>query len=136
LRSARRELDAASNARRWLASAIGSIEVGREGAVPFDGRPHDATFSTYLFSERGWFERDVVTLEVSGRGLHARSIRKVVVLAAGASSLDIDYLLEPGLDSKWVSQWVSPVSAPLALRLRLATGGRVDTMLFLVGPRG
>ncbi len=136
LRSARRELDTASNGRRWLASAIGSIEVGRDGDVPFDGGPHAATFSTYLLSERGWFERGVVTLEVSDSGLHARASRRTVILATGVSALDMDYLLEPGLDSKWVSRWASPVSAPLALRLRLAFGGRVDTMLFLVGPRG
>lgn len=136
LRSARRELDSASNGRRWLASAIGSIEVGREGDAPFDGRPHDATFSTYLLSERGWFERDLVTLEVAGGGLEARTSGRVVMLAPGATTLDLDYLLEPGLDSKWVSRWVSPVSAPLALRLRLGFDGRVDTMLFLVGPRG
>ena len=136
LRSARRDLDTASNSRRWLASAIGSIEVGRHGDVPFDGRPHEATFSTYLLSERGWLERDVVTLEVAAGGLMARTTRKAIMLAPEASSLDIDYLLEPGLGSKWVSRWVSPVSAPLVIRLRLALGGQVDTMLFLTGPRG
>ena len=55
-----------------------------------------------------------------------------------------DYLLEPGVESRWVREWVSPVSAPVAIRVRVTRGlgmgdeRRVvtDTLLFLIKERG
>jgi hypothetical protein len=48
-----------------------------------------------------------------------------------------DYLLEPGLNSQWASVWESPVSAPLAIRVRITQLDRIaDTLLLIVGPRG
>ena len=60
------------------------------------------------------------------------------------TDLEFDYLLEPGAESRWVKEWVSPVTAPVAIRLRVTTGresgdgGRVvtDTLLFLIKERG
>jgi prepilin-type N-terminal cleavage/methylation domain-containing protein len=136
LRAARIDLDSESNARRWLASAFGSLEVGREGGVAFEGKAGAVSFSTYLISERGWFERTAVTIEADEGLLRARSGRGTVELATGVSSLALDYLLEPGANSHWVSAWSSPVSAPLAVRMRVSRQSRVDTLLFLIGPRG
>ena len=52
-------------------------------------------------------------------------------------SVRFDYLLVPGADARWVMEWHSQVSAPLAVRVTLShTGGEVDTMLYLVKPRG
>jgi len=48
-----------------------------------------------------------------------------------------DYLLDYGAGARWVDEWVSPVSAPVAARLRLLhTGGRADTLLLHIGSRG
>ena len=73
-----------------------------------------------------------------------------LVAAAGADSLrlmddvayvELDYLLEPGADTRWVRAWTSPVSAQVAVRMRIARrlnagAGAVDTLLFLVKGRG
>jgi hypothetical protein len=64
-----------------------------------------------------------------------------VSLQREVAGLELDYLLEPGADTKWVREWVSPVSAPVAIRVRIAGCGRgyaagVDTLLFLVKERG
>jgi hypothetical protein len=63
-----------------------------------------------------------------------------VILREDVASLALDYLLEPGADTRWVRQWLSPVSAPVAVRLRLEIVGpgklSVDTLLFLIGERG
>ena len=58
--------------------------------------------------------------------------------------VEFDYLLEPGAESRWVREWVSPVSAPVAVRMRITkaengkweTGNAVDTLLFLIKERG
>ena len=60
------------------------------------------------------------------------------------TDLQFDYLLEPGAESRWVREWVSPVSAPVAVRMRIAKAGCgkrdagcvVDTLLFLIKERG
>jgi len=51
-------------------------------------------------------------------------------------SLDCDYLLEPGASTTWVREWISSVSAPLAVRLRIGYAEHADTLLLFVGPRG
>jgi hypothetical protein len=48
-----------------------------------------------------------------------------------------EYLLEYGAQARWVQEWHSPASAPLAVRLRLqADSGAVDTLMLVIGPRG
>jgi hypothetical protein len=67
-----------------------------------------------------------------------------VVLIDSVADVALDYLLEPGLDARWVGEWVSPLSAPLAVRMRIRRagnetrepGGVVDTLLFLIKERG
>ena len=60
-----------------------------------------------------------------------------LVLVDDAPEVAFDYLLEPGADARWVRQWVSPVTAPLAVRIRVARASpaAVDTQLLLIKER-
>ncbi|MGH2667750.1 MAG: hypothetical protein ACRDH5_01270, partial [bacterium] len=43
----------------------------------------------------------------------------------------------PGERARFVREWISPVSAPVAVRVRVGHAiGTVDTLLLIVGPRG
>ena len=164
--------DRRANARRWLKATFLSLDVGTDGAVGFDGRPDHAAFSTWLLTPDGWFERRQVTLSAEQGRLRAAvtpgtaialsdSVTDVqfdYLLEPGAESnctsvtlsesamadVQFDYLLEPGAESRWVREWVSPVSAPVAVRMRITkagngkreTGNVVDTLLFLIKERG
>jgi prepilin-type N-terminal cleavage/methylation domain-containing protein len=142
---ARAALDREANARRWLAATFLSLEVGADSARGFEGRPDRVTFTVWLRVPDGWFEREQVTL---GRELD-RLVAIVtpggpVALMDSVTDLAFDYLLEPGAESGWVREWVSPVSAPLAVRLRARRAmkkrdqgiAHVDTLLFLIKERG
>ncbi len=143
--AARRSLDRAVNARRWLAATFLSLDVGTDGAGGFDGRVDHATFSTWLLTADGWFERREVTLSAEERHLRAAVTPGTpIALMDSVTDLQLDYLLEPGAESRWVREWVSPVSAPVAVRVRIARAGCetrdagcvVDTLLFVIKERG
>ena len=102
-------------------------------------------FTTWQFVPDGWFEQRRVVLERAGPDLVASvSPGASIVLRDSIAELALDYLLEQGADAAWVRQWISPVSAPVAVRLRIATTGCVmrdgkcvvDTLLFLIKERG
>ena len=64
-----------------------------------------------------------------------------LVLADSVKAVAFDYLLEPGAESRWAAEWVSPVSAPIAVRLRVESTSsagaiRADTVLYLIKSRG
>ena len=67
-----------------------------------------------------------------------------IALVDSVTNVQVDYRLEPGAESRWVREWVSPVSAPVAVRMRIEravhgaqdTGNVVDTLLFLIKERG
>jgi len=133
--AARETLDASVNARRWLKATFLSLEP------PFEGRMNRATFTSWQLAAGGWFEPHVVTLSQEGNRFAARSGHQTLQLADSVALVTFDYLLEPGADTKWVREWISPVSAPLAVRLRIAGCGKqdatcVDTLLFLIKERG
>ncbi|MGH7701814.1 MAG: prepilin-type N-terminal cleavage/methylation domain-containing protein, partial [Gemmatimonadales bacterium] len=131
LGEARAALDAQANARRWLAATFLSLEVGTTESGGFEGHPGGMEFTAYQLSGDGWFERRRIQLDLTDGRLRARLENgEEIVLADSLSGLSFDYLLEPGLNSRWVADWISPVSAPLAIRIRLLrpTGG--DTLLF------
>lgn len=133
--TARATLDGSVNARRWLKASFLSLEP------PFEGRMNRATFTSWQLAVGGWFEPRVVTLSQEGNRFSARSGPQTLQLADSVALVTFDYLLEPGADTKWVREWISPVSAPLAVRLRITGCGRrdagcVDTLLFLVKERG
>ncbi len=145
LTEARTALDRTANARRWLDATFLSLDVGTEGASGFEGRPDHAVFTAWLLAPDGWFERRIVSLARQDDRLVA-TVTPGQPMALMDSIVDVgfDYLLEPGAESRWVGEWVSPVSAPVAIRVRLTRGretrdkGQVvtDTMLFLIKERG
>jgi prepilin-type N-terminal cleavage/methylation domain-containing protein len=133
--TARRDLDHSANARRWLKATFLSLDP------PFDGRTDRVSFTSWQLTSGGWFAQQATILQQAGGQFTGTSGAATLDLADGVSSVAFDYLLEPGADTKWVREWVSPVSAPLAVRLRIAGCGKrdagcVDTLLFLVKERG
>jgi len=133
--SAREALDRSSNGRRWLKAAFLSLEP------PFDGRASRMSFTSWQETSGGWFSPKSVVLTLEQDRLTARAADQSIELRTGATDVAFDYLLEPGADTKWVREWVSPVSAPLAIRLRIGGCGKrdagcVDTLLFLVKELG
>jgi prepilin-type N-terminal cleavage/methylation domain-containing protein len=136
MRAAQQRLESNRLAGRWLEATLLSLEAGNSGPG-FEGHSDRMTFSSWLLTEQGWLERRTVALALTDGILLARSASQTVSLFSGVDAVAFDYLVDPGLDSRWVTDWVSPVSAPLAVRLRLGrTAGRVDTTLFLVKGRG
>ncbi len=145
LTSGRTALDRGANARRWLEATFLSLDVGTDGASGFEGRPAHAAFTTWLRTPDGWFERRVVSLAHQDDRLVATvTPGPAIALMDSIGDVAFDYLLEPGEESRWVREWVSPVSAPVAVRMRVTRGrgrgdgGRVvtDTLLFLIKERG
>jgi hypothetical protein len=141
VRSARHRLDREVNGRRLLASALLSLDV-RPDAGPFEGHPDRMEFDSWLLTPDGWFERASIRLDVhAGQLIYTPDSAPPVVLADSVTNLGLDYLLEPGAAAHWVGEWVSPVSAPLAVRVRLSRvlpGGQEvsDTALYLIKARG
>jgi prepilin-type N-terminal cleavage/methylation domain-containing protein len=140
VRTARLELDREANGRRWLGAALRSLEAGGE-AGDFDGRPDRLRFSAWLPTPHSWPERRRIVLAVADGRLEAQVAgARPVILREDVASVALDYLLEPGATTHWVRTWISPVSAPVAVRMRIARvrsgEASVDTMLFLVGERG
>jgi prepilin-type N-terminal cleavage/methylation domain-containing protein len=137
---ARRRLDREGNARAFLRDALLALEVGADSVGSFEGEPRRLRFSSRLPTSDGWDERRTVDLALAGgrwtAALGDESGTRLV-LADSVRSVGLDYLLVPGADAHWVMDWHSPVSAPLAVRVRLTrAGGACDTMLYLVKARG
>ena|SRR5881296_1665357 len=139
---ARLSLDRTMNARRWLTSAVGSLEVG-DRAGPFVGKPSQVAFGTWELTAKGWLTRQRIALgEAGGRFVAMPPQGQTLVLADSVRDVQCDYLLDPGENATWVREWISPVSAPLVIRVRvtrgcgMGDGGCVDTLLLIIGPRG
>jgi len=135
LQSARTRQDAERLATRWLEAALLSLEAGGP-AGPFDGHQERMRFTTWLLQPGGWMERRTIEISVRNSGLVAVGTDQSKALQRDVHTVEFDYLLEPGAQSQWVQEWVSPVSAPLAVRLRLTRSDRVDTLLLLIKGRG
>lgn len=135
--AARRDAESSHQGDRWLRSIIASTSVGQPGDVPFEGAPAFATFMAMVPTAYGWHEARPVDIRVAGDSLLLNvNGADAIMLRHGVRSVGLDYLLEPGANAHWVRQWSSPVSAPLAIRVRIDLGGPVDTALYLIGPRG
>jgi prepilin-type N-terminal cleavage/methylation domain-containing protein len=136
----RSTLDRRMNARRWLTVTLLNLEVGTTGAHPFEGHPDQVTFTSWRPVAVGWLERGTAHLGLSSGEFRLESDgMDPVVLADSVADVGFDYLLEPGVDTRWVREWLSPVSAPLAVRLRITSaipGIPVDTILLLIKERG
>ena len=136
LRAAREVLDREANARRLLASLFASLDVSGD-SVAFRGEPTRVAFATWHRDERGFRTRSRVTLAVHDGALVAAGIgRDPLALLPDVVAVDMDYLLEYGAQERWVREWISPASAPAAVRLRLARSNRADTLLLIIGGRG
>lgn len=143
LRRAGYDLDRRSNARRWLSLTLGSLEVGQPGDTPFEGRPAELRCTAWIETPLGWMERTDIRLTLAGSHLVASADRAgAISLSDSTASVAFDYLLVPGADSRWIGDWSSPTTAPVAIRIRLGhladstVVRRVDTLLFLIKARG
>lgn len=116
-------------ARQRLASVLGSVDAAGTG---FQGSPTSMAFAT--LSEAGPRRAQVLLRDRWLMLVTAQDTTRLV-RAAGMVS---DYLQEHGAAAPWVAEWHSPVSAPIAVRLRIERPDRtgVDTLLFVIGGRG
>ncbi len=140
LRQSREALDREQNGARWLVHALGSLDVADSGGG-FEGLPEHLRFESWQLTPSGWFERQRITLSAEGGALVARGgTAAPIALADSVVRTEFDYLLEPGAQTHWVRTWISPLSAPLAVRLRVARRANgtdwTDTLLVLIGERG
>ena len=140
LEAARRQHQAQALGQRWLRLAFGSLATGGPAGA-FDGRPGQVEFSAWVPVVEGWTELQRFTLAARQDTLTARVAgAPPIVLADSVEGVAFDYLLEPGADTRWSTTWQSPVSAPLAVRLRVTRRRAdrlvVDTMLYLIRERG
>lgn len=144
LRIARHALDRRMNARRWLEQSFLSLEVGTDQENQFAGYPDRVTFTSRLPGVNGWSELRRIELRVDhGSLVAAISDERPIVLEEHLSEVHLDYLLVPGESTRWVQTWISPASAPLAVRLRIGHSGvgssgsaRTVTLLLLIKERG
>jgi len=135
LQAARTALDREGNAHRSLTELFGSLDVGTEGTGGFAGGADRVEFTTWQRVPQGWLERRRVVVAVENGVLVARTDMSLK-LEDSVTGVEFDYLLEPGANAAWVREWISPVSAPVAVRMRIARVAGVDTLLYIVGPRG
>jgi prepilin-type N-terminal cleavage/methylation domain-containing protein len=139
LDSARAALARSANSRRWLIEAFGSLQAGVDSAGPFEGHPDQVGFASWQRMAPSGLKRERILLHQVGNALVAQEGAGALVLADSVSRVAFDYLLEPGANTTWAREWLSPVSAPLAVRIRVAYQGssaRADTVLVLIGGRG
>ncbi|MDZ4862402.1 MAG: prepilin-type N-terminal cleavage/methylation domain-containing protein [Gemmatimonadota bacterium] len=136
----RAALDRRMNASRWLGRALGNLELGTPGTAPFRGESNGARFTAWLPTAHGWLEQSDLHLSLVDSAVSVRlGSGGSFKLWVAVSEVHIDYLLVPGAESGWVDRWESPVSAPVAIRLRLTyadSAATTDTLLFAMGGRG
>ncbi len=142
------ENDRLGNRYAWMVGVVGSVVVGSSPNRGFAGVNGETggVESDYLdFFSRGRFSRGVTLVQIGRRGAELVAVvtpiegsrPDTLVVADSIVAFGADYLLDYGADSRWVSEWVSPVSAPVALRLRyLFQSGQADTLLLHMGIRG
>jgi len=135
LQAARTALDREGNAHRSLTELFGSLDVGTEGTAGFAGRPDRVEFTTWQRVPQGWLERRRAVVAVENGVLVSRTDVSLA-LEDSVTGVAFDYLLEPGANAAWVREWISPVSAPVAVRMRIQRAAAIDTLLFIVGSRG
>jgi prepilin-type N-terminal cleavage/methylation domain-containing protein len=134
LDDARREHGTRMEAQAYVTRAFGSLAIGTPGARGFEGLPDRVTFSTQLDAARAPTQ---LTIAVADSALGVMMPGRAFRPLEPAAAVGFDYLLSYGSQASWVQGWHSPVSAPLAVRARIArSDGTTDTLLLLIGPRG
>jgi prepilin-type N-terminal cleavage/methylation domain-containing protein len=149
-----RQADRDGSRRLWLVRTFAGVDVAGSAPLGFrgvsgvrEGREADqVAFRSWVrVGER--HELRVVRIGLTAAGRVLAEVRlppgprdatpDLLVLGEGIAALGLDYLLDYGAAAPWVAEWVSPVSAPVAVRWRMTRAdGRADTLLFHVGPRG
>ncbi len=123
--------------RLALAHLVANLDAAGTGSVGFSGGPETMRFSTRVREGDGTFVLHAVRIGVVDAALTASRTSGPVATLPNVAGVTFDYLLEGGADARWVAGWHSPVSAPLAVRMRLQrTSGAVDTLLLKIGVRG
>jgi len=127
----------AMRVREYLTLMFVNLEIGTPTATGFEGAPERAAFTSRVARTTGDDAPVRIEVRVEGGWLFA---------VAGGDTLrlercdrgGLDYLPALGAATPWVREWHSPVSAPVAARLRVARmdGAAVDTLLFLIGTGG
>lgn len=120
--------DQERRAYQILTRAVGSLDVRQSG---FAGGAERLRFSTVVSGIS-----ESVDLGLAGGYLVLASGQRRDSLLPVAA-IRADYLLSSGAQSRWLSQWQSPSSAPVLIRLLLERDSlRTDTLLLRVGSRG
>ena len=136
LGAAREALDHEANGRRMLTTLFGSLDVNGD-TVEFRGEPSRVGFTTWHGDAHGFRTRNRVTLIAENGSLVALGAsQEPLAVLRDVMALELDYLLEYGARERWVGEWISPASAPAAVRLRLSRSARADTLLLIIGGRG
>ncbi len=138
LGEARERHELEMRARQVLTATLANLDVASPGVVGFRGAGATVAFST--------LDEQLVELRVADgwltlrHGANAADSQRPAVNALrllAAEAVTFDYLLHAGANEAWVREWHSPVSAPLAVRVRLTRpDGLLDTLLFAIGSRG
>lgn len=125
----------AMNGRRWLNSVLRSAMPPTD-SMPFVGQSSELVFSSAVRTADGWYESRRIRVRVVDDRLIAEVNGQQSVPLGDGAAVEFDYLLEPGAVSRWVREWVSGLTTPVAARMRVSQplGGSqgVDTTLFAI----
>ena len=143
-------LDREANAMRYLRELVGSAEVqpaaeDGSGERAFVGEAGGVRFWTWCEVSAGWQERCQATLGLladdsggAGRAGDAAVLAvrvgggDVLTLRRGLRRARLAYLSDAALGGRWMRNWESTVSLPLAIGVLSAD----DTVIVRIGERG
>lgn len=122
--------------REWVLEACRTLEVGTAGTHGFEGTSTSARFDARLVTAAGWVERQAVVIETGAGGVTFRANALAATVIDSAATATLDYLADGAGERGWVTGWSSPVSAPLAIRIRWTRAGATESLLCPIGARG
>lgn len=125
-------LDSDANARRFLTSLAGSVDMTGAGFV---GDSASVQFTSWCMTSNGWLERREVILRISeddSRLLVVGPSGDTVHVLGAGKLLQFRYLVPLESEVIWSPTWFSPISAPQAIGLVSPR----DTIILRIGDRG
>jgi prepilin-type N-terminal cleavage/methylation domain-containing protein len=123
-------------ARAWLLEACRTLEAGTGVGAGFEATATEARFLARLPAPDGSVDRRQVSLRTVGGGLTLSMGDLTVRPLDRVDGVTLDYMIGVRGEGEWVTGWHSPVSAPLAIRVRWSERGVSDSLLCLIGGRG
>jgi prepilin-type N-terminal cleavage/methylation domain-containing protein len=123
---------ASSRPSRGFQGVAGLKRGGEADAIEFHAvlPRFDSTVVAKIRLHRGPGDQLIASIRVA-------AVEEALVLATDITAFGAEYLLEYGAQARWVREWVSPATAPIAVRLRMQHAtGTVDTLLAPIGRRG